>query len=213
MNKTTISSGNRFDLKELVRIIGYKLTAYIGRASISDVRSWLGHGLPQHLEERMQAAFDVAKPIEDAEFELIAQYFLMQKIAGIEPYQSPAMMLRDAADITTARAVLMEIVRKEFLLNVADNLEDVEHRLQQWIASARMPPRTRYKTGISPWNRLWLKLLHAGYSLEQQRKWDRGEDWPLWADLIAAVPEMATSRTTPNLQTGCPYRYLRSSSK
>jgi len=63
------------------------------------------------------------------------------------------------------------------------------------------------------WDRLWLKLLHVGSPLEQQRKWDRGEGWPLWEDLIVAVPEMVTSRIRVNIDTGCPYRYLRRTTK
>ena len=105
-----------------MQIIGFQLTAYIGRTNVWEVREWLKNSLPRHLEERMQATYDVAKPIEEVEFDLVAQYFLINKTDGIEPYKYPARMLRDAVDIPAARAVLMELVRKEFLINVADHL-------------------------------------------------------------------------------------------
>jgi hypothetical protein len=44
-----------------------------------------------------------------------------------------------------------------------------------------MPPHTLYQIGLSnDGERLWLKLLHIGFPLEQQRLFDRGEDWPSW---------------------------------
>jgi hypothetical protein len=212
MSRGKRSSRKKFDLRELVRVIGYQLTAYIGRTNVWEVREWLKNSLPRHLEERMQATYDVAKPIEEVEFDLVAQYFLINKTDGIEPYKYPARMLRDAVDIPAARAVLMELVRKEFLINVADHLEDVKLRLEAFLTQANMPPCTAYKVGLNR-DRLWLKLLHAGFPLEQQRQWDRGENWPLWDELTAAVPEMAVARVTPNIDTGNPYRYLRRAPK
>ena len=212
MKKAKGSSGHRFELRELVQIIGFQLTAFIGRTNLFEVREWLKHGLPTRLEERMQAALDVARPIGEVESELVAQAYLWGNLEAAPTLESPAALLRDAIDIQATRAELMEVVRKEFLLNVADDLEDVERRLQAWISQARMPAHTAYKVGVS-WDCLWLKLLHAGFPLEQQRSWDRGEDWPLWNELIAAVPEMANSRTSPNIDTGNPYRYMRRACK
>jgi hypothetical protein len=211
MTRAKRNSNHRFNLRELVRIIGYQLTAYIGLTNVWEVREWLKHGLPSRLEERMQAALDTAKPIAEVESELVAQAYLWGNLEAAPTLESPATLLRDATDIPAARAG-MEMVTKEFLLNVADDLEDVERRLQEWISRAKMPSGTAYKVGIT-WDSLWLKLLHAGFPLEQQRSWDRGEDWPLWEQLIAAVPEIATSRTAPNIDTGCPYRCLRRARK
>lgn len=208
MTRAKRSSDSRFDFRKLVQIIGFQLTAYIGKTNVSEVREWLKHGLPKHLEERMRAVLDVAGPIEAVEFEVVAQAFLWGNLDAIPTPESPAAMLRDAVEIQATRAALMEMVRKEFLLNVADNLEDLERRLQEWIAHAKMPRNTAYRLGMN-WERLWLKLIHVGFPLEQQRKFDRGEDWPIWEELIAAVPEMAASRVTPNIDTGCPFRYLR----
>ncbi len=208
MTKSKRNPDYPFNLRELMQIIGFQLTAYIGRTNVFEVREWLQHGLPARLEERMRAALDVAKPIGEVESELVAQAFLWGNLKATPTLESPATLLRDAADIPAARAKLIEMVTKEFLLNVADNLEDVERRLREWISRAKIPSGTAYKVGMT-WDSLWLKLLHAGFPLEQQRSWDRGEDWPLWDELIAAVPEMANSRTTPNIDTGTPYRYLR----
>ena len=210
----SISYGCGFDFKELVWTIGYQLTAYIGRTNIRTVKDWLKNGLPKHLETRMQAALDVAKPIAEVESELVAQGFLVQRMKDLAPYKFPVTMLRDAADVPAARAILMERAKAEFLDNVASDLEDVERRLKEWISRAKMTPNTVYKVRLSnAKDSLWLQLLHVGFPLEQQRKWDRGEDWPLWAELIAAVPEIAKAQTSPNLQTGCPFRYLRRSGK
>jgi hypothetical protein len=212
MTKAKRGSVSRFDLRKLVRVIGFHLTAYIGKTNVVEVYEWLKRGLPKHLEERMQAAFDVACLIKEVEFELVAQAFLWGNLDAMPAPDSPATMLRDAVNIQAARAVLIEIVRKEFLLNVADNLEDVEARLKEWIRQTKTPSGTLYKVGINR-DRLWLQLLHAGFSLEQQSKWDCGEEWPLWEELIAAVPEMAISRVAQNIDTGCPFRYLRRSCK
>ena len=198
------------DLQDLVSIVGYQLTAYIGQTNVQTVAEWLKNGLPENLEARMQATLDVAKPIAEVESELVAQGFLIGKQNDLESYRFPATMLRDA-DVATARTVLMQRAREEFLDNVAGDLEDVERRLKEWISHAKMPPRTVYRVGLSSGDRLWLELLHAGFTLEQQRKWDRGEDWPCWDGLIAVVPEMAFARTSPDLQTGCPFKYLRRS--
>ena len=75
-----------FELKNLVWTIGYQLTAYIGRTNGLAVRDWLKNGLPEHLEERMQAALDVSRPIAQAESELVAQYFLIRRrIVFVQP--------------------------------------------------------------------------------------------------------------------------------
>ena len=209
---TNNSAEARFDLKELAQIVGYLLIAYIGRGNASELREWLQQGPPAHVEERLRAAFEIAKPIAEAESEYAAQWFLWGNLEAIPTAESPATLLRETADIPATRAALMEAARKEYLQNVAADLEDVERRLREWIAGARMPAGTAYKTGIHS-ERLWLKLLHAGFSLEQQSAWDRGEEWPLWPELIAAVPEMAVSRVAPNIDNGRPYRYLRRAGK
>ena len=198
----------RFALPDLVWIIGYQLTAHIGRTTVEGVAEWLQHGLPEEQEERMKAALNIVLPIAEVESELIAQSFLIEKLDGIEPYRFHATMLRETEDIPAARAVLMERAKKEFLDCEASDLEGIEHRLKNWVAQVNMPPQTKYKVLLSG-NKLSLKLVHAGFSEERQRRWDKGEDWPLWAELIAAAPEMATSRTCPDLQSGCPFRYLR----
>lgn len=157
----------------------------------------------------MQAALDMAGPIEKVESELVAQGFLTEKQTQLHPYDNPAEMLRDA-DVSSARAVLMGLARKEFLDNVATDLGDLEHRLNDWIAQATMPAGTAYSVGISSSrDRLWLQLIHTGFSLAQVRSWDRGHDWPCWAELVLRVPEMAVARTVPDLQTGFPFKYLR----
>lgn len=198
----------RFALSELVWMIGFQLTAYIGRTTVEIVGEWLQSGLPEELEGRMRAALDVALPIAEVESELIAQGFLIGKLDGLEPYRFPATMLRDADDVQAARAVLMERAKKKFLANEAGDLADIERKLNRWVAQAQMPPDTKYKVHLRD-DRLSLKLLHVGFSDDQQRMWDKGEDWPLWAELIAEVPEIAASRACPDMQTGSPFRYLR----
>ncbi len=184
----------KFALSDLVWVIGYQLTAYIGRTAVDTVAEWLQNGLPEELESRMKAALDVALPIAEVESELTAQDFLIRRRVGLEPYKFPATMLRDA-DVQTARVVLMEEVKREFLANKSEDLESVGCRLNNWISQAKMPPHTKYKVLLNnDW--LSLKLLHVGISEGQQIKWDKGEDWPLWTELIAAVPEMATSRVS-----------------
>ena len=64
MTKAKQSSVSQFELWKLVRMIGFQLTAYIAKTNVVEVYEWLKHGLPKHLEERMQAVFDVASPIE-----------------------------------------------------------------------------------------------------------------------------------------------------
>lgn len=189
-------------------MIGYQLTAFIGSTTVQGVVEWLRTGLPDELEERMKAGFDVTQPIAEAESEIQAQGFLSEELAGLAPYRFPAIMLRQTDDVETARTLLLERARKEFLECEARDLEGVERKLQTWIAQAKLPAGLKYKVHL--WDeRLSLELLHAGFSVEQQRRWDKGEDWPLWNALIAEAPEMATSRTTPNIQTGHPFRYLR----
>ena len=181
------------------------MTAYIGRTNVVTVQKWLQAGLPEALEDRMSAALELARPIAEVESELVAQGFLSSAREGIEPYQFPATMLRDA-DPATARAILAQRVRKEFLDNVASDLEAIEQRLQKWIAQANMPPRTAYSVGL--WqDTLSLSLVSNGYSTEQQCKWDKGEEWPCWSELIAEIPESANARTVPDLQTGFPFRH------
>ncbi len=197
------------DLNDLVQIIGYQLTAFIGSTDTRTVGRWLHDGVPDALHSRMQAALDIAAPIERVESELVAQGFLTEEMSGLAPYRCAAEMLR-GGDVRIARAVLMERVRKEFLENVAADLQGVELRLRQWISQANVPPRISYTVHLSPdRNRLWLQLIHTGFPLDRQRKWDRGEDWPGWDDIIRKVPEMATARTGPDLETGFPFKYLR----
>ena len=209
MSYSNKSLVNSFDLENLVWTIGYQLTAYIGKTDIRTVHDWLGNGLPGDLEARMRATFEVAQPIAEVESELVAQGFLIEKRDNLEPYRFPATMLRDA-DVAIARDVLTKIARKEFLNNVACDLEALAQRLQKWIAQTKMPANTAYSVLL--WSdRLSLSLLHAGFSTEQQCRWDRGEDWPYWAELIAEIPTMGLARTCPDLQSGFPFRYLRRS--
>jgi hypothetical protein len=203
------SNKSRVRVDDLVRTIGYQLTAFIGGADIRDVEDWLNNGLPKDLEARMRATLDVAMPIKQVESELVAQGFLIEKTNELEPYGSPAQMLR-AGDVPLAREVLMERVRREFLNNVAGDLEDVERRLKKWISRAILPPKTAYSVSLSSnKNRLSLQLIHAGFSVTQLRRWDRGESWPFWEEVILDVPEMAAARTVPDRETGFPFKYLR----
>lgn len=134
-------------------------------------------------------------------------------MSGAAPYRRAAEMLL-TADVRTARAVRSERVRNKFLENVAGDLEGVERRLREWISQASLPPRTAFSVHLSPdRNRLWLRLIHTGFPVDQQRKWDRGEDWPCWEEVIREIPEIATARTTPDLQTGFPLKYLRRATK
>jgi hypothetical protein len=166
------------DLNDLVRIIGYQLTAFIGSTDKPTVVRWLHDGVPEAMHSRMQVALDIAAPIEQVESELVAQGFLIEEICGLGPYRCAAEMLREG-DVRIARAVLTERVRKAFLENVAADLEGVELRLRQWISQANLPPRIGYYVHMSPdGNRLWLQLIHIGFPLDRQRQWDRGEDWP-----------------------------------
>jgi hypothetical protein len=55
----------RLVLSELVWVIGYRLTAYIGRTTVETVAEWLQSDLPEELHERMQATLDVALPIAE----------------------------------------------------------------------------------------------------------------------------------------------------
>lgn len=200
------------EFEELVRIIGYQLTAFIGSTDVRTVARWLHEGVPEAVLPRMQASLEIAKPIERVESEVVAQGFLAEEMCGIAPYRCAAEMLR-AADVPTAFAFLSERVRKEFLENVARDLEGVELRLRQWISQASLPPRTAYSVHLShDRNRLWLQLIHTGFPLDQQRQWDRGEHWPCWDEVIQEIPEIAMARTTPDLQTGFPCKYLRRAS-
>ena len=192
-----------------MRIIGYQLTAFIGSTDVRTVARWLHEGVPEAVLPRMQTALEIAEPIERVESELVAQGFLAEEISGIAPYHCAAEMLR-AADVRTARAVLTERVRKEFLENVAGDLEGIELRLRNWISRASLPPRTAYSVHLSTdRNRLWLQLIHTGFPVDQQREWDRGQEWPCWDEVIQEIPEIATARASPDLQTGFPFKYLR----
>jgi hypothetical protein len=196
-----------FDLEELVRAIGYQLTAYIAGSTVQTVGEWLQNALPGKIEERMQAALDIAGPIAKVESELVAQGFLITKREELGSYETPATMLRDA-EVSTARTALMALAQGEFLRNEASDLEGIENRLKTWIKYSQMPPNTAYSVRL--WkDRLSLTLIHAGFSEDKQLRWDNGLDWPLWAELIAVEPEMAAARVNQNLQTGNPFRYLR----
>jgi hypothetical protein len=119
-------------------------------------------------------------------------------------------MLREA-DVKTARSVLMCVAAAEFLSNEVPDLGDIEVRLRDWIKHAELPKRVGYKCQI--WrNRLFLTLIHANFSDEILRKWDRGIDWPCWNQIVAVAPEMARARCEIDLTTGSPFRYLRSQS-
>jgi len=203
------SKTEKFNLSDLVLIIGYRLTAYIGGATTTQsVVDWLQSGLPAGLEPRMRAAFDVAAQITKVESELIAQGFLIGQSEETGSYRTPARMLREA-DAKTARSLLMRAAAAEFLSNEAPNLDDIEVRLQDWVKHAELPERVGYKCRI--WhNRLSLTLIYSNFADEVQRKWDRGIDWPCWNQIISAVPEMARARCEIDLTTGFPFRYLRS---
>jgi hypothetical protein len=203
------SNDKSFNLADLVLIIGYKLTAYIGGAtSTQSVVDWLRNGLPPELESRMRAVFNVVKPIAEVESELVAQGFLIGKWEELGSYGTPAQMLREA-DVQTARSVLIRMAEAEFLSNEVCNLEEVTGRLRQWINRAKLPEGVSYTCQV--WHdRLSLTLVHAGFIEEVQRKWDTGIDWPCWNQVIAAVPEMKSARLNIDLTTGCPFRYLRS---
>jgi hypothetical protein len=58
-----------------------------------------------------------------------------------------------------------------------------------------------------------FNCIMQSFSLEQQQKWDRGEDWSRWAELVEEIPEMANTRISLNLQTKFPFKDLRSSAK
>jgi hypothetical protein len=77
--------------------IGYRLTAYLGRATVTTVMDWLKNDLPNGLEERMEAAYAVAKPIERVESELVAKSFLS---GGLDAFVNPNLFIM--APITTA---------------------------------------------------------------------------------------------------------------
>jgi hypothetical protein len=44
---------------------------------------------------------------------------------------------------------------------------------------------------------------------EQQTKWNKNEDWPLWAEPVARESEFGTSRLRLGIQSGCPFRHLQ----
>lgn len=198
-----------FNLVNLVMIIGYKLTTYIGSATrVQAVVDWLRDGLPPDLEPRMQATFDVVEPIAKVESEFIAQGFLIDQRDETGSYGSPARMLREA-DVEHARSVLIKLAATEFLSNEVSDPEDVHRRLQNWIDHAELPENVGYTCQL--WQgRLSLALIHGSFPEEVLRKWDEGVDWPCWSHIIAAVPEMARARPQIDL-TGFPFRYLRSS--
>jgi hypothetical protein len=198
----------QFSLPDLVWVIGYQLTAYIGSTKVGTVTEWLRSGTPAALEERMKATLDVAVPVAEVTSELMTQGFLIEAQNDLEPYRFPAAMLRECVDVQTVRTVLMNRARTKFLNCEATDLEGIECRLKDWVVRVAMPPQTKYKVHL--WdNRLSLELLHAGFSIEQQLRWDKGEDWPLWKELITEIPEIAAARACPDIRLGCPFRYLR----
>jgi len=198
-----------FNLTDLVLLIGYKLTAYIGgETSIQRVVDWLRNGLPASLEPRMRATFDVVRPIAEVESELIAQEFLIVQRKEIGLHRFPARMLRDA-DVETARSVLMRVAAAEYLSNMVLNIDDVAIRLQAWIKHAELPENVGYSC-IHWKDRLSLTLVYTGLPEEVQRKWDSGIDWPCWEQILTAVPEMSCARSEIDFAAGTPFKYLRS---
>ena len=197
-----------FDLADLVPIIGYPLTAYIGGATkIQSAVLWLREGLPLDLEPRMRAALDIVKPIAEAESEFIAQGFLIGPREECGSYRTPAQMLLEA-DVETARSILTRTAAAEFLSNEVPNLEDVASRLLEQIGRVPLPKGMGYKCYL--WEgRLSLTLIHTGFPNEIQRSWHAGVDWPCWEQVIATVPEMVRARTEIDLTTGFPFKYLR----
>jgi hypothetical protein len=109
----------------------------LGRTTVKTVEEWLKNGLPKDLEQRMKAAYDVAKPIERVESELVAQGLLNGDLdAFLNPdfsITASITTLRDATDVLAVRTELMARVKKEFLQNVASGLEGVERRLKESI--------------------------------------------------------------------------------
>jgi hypothetical protein len=201
------SKAGTFIFVDLVAIIGYKLTAYIGGAStFQSAVDWLRNGLPRELEPRMRSTFDVVEPIAAAESEVIAQGFLLRPLEETSSYGSPARMLREA-DVEIALAVLMQAAAR-FLSNEAPDLDNVACRLQELIGRVELPKGAAYTWHL--WQgRLSLTLIHGGFREETLRKWDTGTAWPCWDKIIAKVPEMARARTEIDLTTGFPFRYLR----
>jgi hypothetical protein len=198
-----------YNFTDLVWIIDYNLTAYIGGVtSIQRVVHWLENGLPADLEPRMRATFDVVKPIAEVESEFVARAFLMVQRKELGFYPFPAQMLRDA-DVETARSVLMRVAAAEFLSNVVPNIDDVASRLQAWIKHAKLPENVSYGCQFLK-GELSLVLFYTGFSEEVQRKWDSGVDWPCWDQILAAVPEMSCARSEIDFAAGSPFKYLRS---
>jgi len=205
------SKTETFNLSNLVSIIGYQLTAYIGGATTTQtVVDWLQSGLPTDLEPRMRAAFDVAAPIARVESELKAQGFLYEQREDIGSYSRPVQMLREA-DVETARSALIRLAATEFISNEAADLDEIEIRLQDSIKHAELPENVDYRCQLWQGD-LSLTLVHVGFPIEKHRLWNRGIDWPCWDQIIAAVPEMARALCEINLTTGFPFRYLRSQS-
>ncbi len=206
---------NAFELADLIWLIGFRLTAYIGRATKKEtVLDWLRNGLPLELEPRMRTAYDVVLPIAETENEYAVQSFLWGNLSAEPTPESPATMLRDG-DVETMRVVLMARARKEYPDNSVDNLEDVERRLRAWIEQnkAKLPQQALYKVKLHQ-DSLVVALLDFGTDEqssqmeEQQRKWAYGHEWPLWQELIANVPEMENARFNIDLRLGEPFRYL-----
>jgi hypothetical protein len=206
------SGGKIFNLAELVLIIGYRLTAYIGgSANDQSVIDWLRNGLPPGVETRLQATLDVVAPIAQVESELVAQGFLIGQWHEIGAHRSPARMLREA-DIETARSVLIKLAVAEFLSNEIIDPEDAARRLRSWISHAELPKDVAYTCRL--WQgRLALILVYSNFPAEVQSRWDEGLEWPCWNQIIEAVPEMARSRLQVDLTTGFPFRYLRPRSR
>lgn len=69
------------DLKELVRIIGYQLTAFIGSTDTRTVARWLHEGVPEALQPRMQAALDIANRSSESNPSLLHRGFWLRRCA------------------------------------------------------------------------------------------------------------------------------------
>lgn len=115
------SNAETFTFSNLVSVIGYKLTAYIGRSTkIHTVGDWLQNSLTPDVEQRMRTTVEVVAPIAAVESEPIAQSFLIGQWKETGVFRSPAQMLREA-DVETARSVLIRLAASEFLSNEVAN--------------------------------------------------------------------------------------------
>jgi hypothetical protein len=82
------------------------------------------------------------------------------------------------------------------------NQSDDLHNLQkEWIHAPRCRPIWSIGRVCRGGTGSGLDYFMSDFPVEQQRKWDHGEDWPLCVELVAAVPEMETALMNSNLQT------------